>query len=71
MELFSTLYKRNIGDLLFGPPNRQVNGKDFLRACKYIFVLSSIYQKKSWESVDIDDRLQYYSLIPVLNEDAL
>lgn len=71
MELFSALYKRNIGDLLFGPPNRQVNGKDFLRACKYIYVLSSIYQEKSWDSIDTDDKSQYHSLIPVLNENAL
>ena len=70
-ELFSTLYKRDIDNLLFGPPNRQVNGKDFLEVCKYIFILSSIYQKKSWESIDIDGESQYCSLIPVLNENTL
>lgn len=69
--LFDTLYKKGINDLLFGPLNKQINGKDFLVGWKYIFILSSIYQKKSYELLDVTDKSQYYSLTPVLNENTL
>lgn len=70
-EVFHRLYKKSIGDLLFGPSNKRVNGEDFLKACKFIFVLSSIYENKSWKSINFDDESQYHSLIPVINETTL
>ena len=70
-EFFFEFYKRNLRDLLIGPSSSQVSSEEFLVACKYIYILSSIYQKKCWESFDEHNKSKYYSLVPVVDEKNL
>ena len=42
-ELHEEFYKGNLENIFIGPKSNQINGEEFLKTSKYIYILASIY----------------------------
>jgi hypothetical protein len=67
-ELHFEFYKGSLKEITLGPEDMKINGEEFLKTCKYIYILSRIYEYHQRLNFAEEESSRYYTLVPIIKE---
>lgn len=70
-HLLDNIYKKKIDDILIGPPNNSISGKDFIGIYKYLYIISLIYQQNAHNLVMHEEIENLSLLVPTVHKKTL